>query len=47
MKSDEDKRLKEPEIENSRLKRLIDDTELNKPILKKALGETAKPDAET
>ena len=34
MKSDEAKRLKELEIENSRLKRLLADAELDKAMLK-------------
>jgi hypothetical protein len=37
MKSDEAKRLKELEIENSRLKRLLADAELDKAMLKEAL----------
>ncbi|GAB5407236.1 MAG: hypothetical protein Aurels2KO_54670 [Aureliella sp.] len=37
MKADEAKRLKELETENSRLKRLLADAELDKSILKEAL----------
>lgn len=37
MKSDEAKRLKELEIENARLKRLLADAELDKAMLKEAL----------
>lgn len=37
MKSDEAKRLKELEIDNSRLKRLLADAELDKAMLKEAL----------
>lgn len=37
MKADEAKRLKELELENSRLKRLLADAELDKSILKEAL----------
>jgi putative transposase len=37
MKSEEAKRLKELEIENSRLKRLLADAELDKAMLKEAL----------
>jgi putative transposase len=37
MKSDEAKRLKELEVENSRLKRLLADAELDKSMLKEAL----------
>jgi putative transposase len=37
MKSSEAKRLKELEVENSRLKRLLADAELGKAILKEAL----------
>ena len=37
MKSDEAKRLKELEIENSRLKRLLADAQLDKVMLKEAL----------
>lgn len=37
MKSDEAKRLKELEVENSRLKRLLADAELDKAMLKEAL----------
>lgn len=37
MKSDEAKRLKELEIENARLKRLLADAELDKSMLKEAL----------
>lgn len=37
MKSDEAKRLKELEIENVRLKRLLADAELDKSMLKEAL----------
>ncbi len=34
MKSNDAKRLKEPEVENSRLKRLLADAELDKAMLK-------------
>lgn len=44
MKSDEAKRLKELELENSRLKRLLADAELDKAMLKEALRGN---DAET
>lgn len=37
MKSDEAKRLKELELENARLKRLLADAELDKSMLKEAL----------
>lgn len=37
MKADEAKRLKELEVENARLKRLLADAELDKSILKEAL----------
>lgn len=37
MKSDEAKRLKELEVENARLKRLLADAELVKSMLKEAL----------
>jgi putative transposase len=37
MKSDEAKRLKELEVENSRLKRLLAEAELDKAMLKEAL----------
>ena len=37
MKSEEAKRLKELDLENARLKRLLADAELDKAILKKAL----------
>lgn len=37
MKSDEAKRLKELEVENTRLKRLLADAELDKSMLKEAL----------
>lgn len=37
MKSDEAKRLKELEVENARLKRLLADAELDKSMLKEAL----------
>jgi putative transposase len=37
MKSDEAKRLKELEVENSRLKRLLADAELDKAMLREAL----------
>lgn len=37
MKSDEAKRHKELEIDNSRLKRLLADAELDKAMLKEAL----------
>ncbi len=40
MKSDEAKRLKELEIENIRLKRLLADAELDKAMLKEALRGT-------
>lgn len=46
MKSEEAKRLKELDIENARLKRLLAEAELDKAILKKPFGETVKPDAE-
>lgn len=37
MKSDEARRLKELEVENARLKRLLADAELDKSMLKEAL----------
>ncbi|MFO0426399.1 MAG: transposase [Planctomyces sp.] len=39
MKSEEAKRLKELDIENARLKRLLAEAELDKAILKEALRE--------
>ena len=41
MKSDEAKRLKELELENSRLKRLLPDAELDEAVLKEALRGNA------
>jgi hypothetical protein len=44
MKSDEAKRLKELEIENSRLKRLLADAELDKAMLKEGFHNQNYPD---
>jgi hypothetical protein len=41
MKSDEAKRLKELELENARLKRLLADAELDKSMLREALRGNA------
>lgn len=43
MKAEEAKRLKELEIENGRLKRLLADAELDKAILKEAIDHLGKP----
>lgn len=43
MKAQEAKRLKELETENSRLKRLLADAELDKAILKEAIDHLGKP----
>ena len=45
MKAEEAKRLKELEEENKRLKKLLAEAELDKAILKEALGETTEPGA--
>jgi putative transposase len=47
MKSDEAKRLKELEIENSRLKRCWPMLSSIRRCSKRRFGETAKPDAKT
>ncbi len=43
MKAEEARRLKELETENARLKRLLADAELDKAILKEAIGYLGKP----
>ncbi len=43
MKAEEARRLKELESENARLKRLLADAELDKAILKEAIGYLGKP----
>lgn len=43
MKAQEAKRLKELEVENARLKRLLADAELDKAILKEAMDFLGKP----
>jgi len=43
MKAQEAKRLKELEVENARLKRLLADAELDKAILKEAMNFLGKP----
>ena len=43
MKAEEARRLKELELENARLKRLLADAELDKVILKEALDYLGKP----
>jgi len=43
MKAEEARRLKELEIENARLKKLLADAELDKAILKEAIDHLGKP----
>jgi len=43
MKAEEARRLKELEVENARLKRLLADAELDKAMLREALGYLGKP----
>ena len=43
MKAEEAKRLKELENENTRLKRLLADAELDKAILREAMNHLGKP----
>ena len=43
MKAQEARRLKELEVENARLKRLLADAELDKAILKETINHLGKP----
>jgi len=43
MKAEEARRLKELEVENARLKRLLADSELDKAMLREALDYLGKP----
>jgi putative transposase len=43
MRVDQAKRLKDLEVENSRLKKLVADLSLDNAILRKPPGETSKP----
>jgi len=43
MKAEEARRLKELELENARLKRLLAEAELDKAILKEAIDHLGKP----
>ena len=45
LKADQVKRLKELELENSRLRKAVSDLTLDKLILRKLRGETSKPRA--